>query len=176
MLPSLSHSARHAGFFTGPMIENFKSNPDLKFSIDPTALLKKFQSRSRSRLKTIHRSTRLWFLFFNLDHFFRSITYKTGACKIHFSDVGRGPFSNRTVLKKTIHGTIKLWFQIFKRPCDPCSNFFIAIMIAFEKGFRINQTLIWNFQADFDFYFSTRLWLKIFRQTLHYFFGGKLLV
>ena len=31
-------------------------------------------------------------------------------------------------------------------PTTPAQNFFIAIMIAFEKCFRINQTLIWIFR------------------------------
>jgi len=33
----------------------------------------------------------------------------------------------------------------------------IAIMIVIEKPIRINQALIFIFQPDFEFYFSTRL-------------------
>jgi len=32
----------------------------------------------------------------------------------------------------------------------------IAITIVFEKPIRINQTLIFIFQPDFDFYFSIK--------------------
>jgi hypothetical protein len=36
---------------------------------------------------------------------------------------------------------------------DSAQFFFIAITIAFEIRYRINQTLILKFQPDFDFYF-----------------------
>jgi len=42
----------------------------------------------------------------------------------------------------------------------------IAIATLPENLIRINQILIENFQADFDFYFSTGPWLKNFEQTL----------
>jgi len=49
---------------------------------------------------------------------------------------------------------------------SPAQKISIAITIAFENRLQINQTLIFIFQPDFDFYFSIKLRLKIFNQTL----------
>ncbi|MFA4860175.1 hypothetical protein [Methanoregula sp.] len=39
-------------------------------------------------------------------------------------------------------------------------------MTSLEKSIRINQTLIFIFQPDFDFFFSVKPCLKIFKQPL----------
>ncbi|WP_372960464.1 hypothetical protein [Methanoregula sp.] len=39
-------------------------------------------------------------------------------------------------------------------------------MIAIENLIRINRTLIFIFQPDFDFFFSVKPCLKIFKQPL----------
>jgi hypothetical protein len=42
-------------------------------------------------------------------------------------------------------------------PSDPAQKFSIRYAIAIENHFRINQTLLEKFQADFEFIFSTGL-------------------
>jgi len=49
---------------------------------------------------------------------------------------------------------------------SPAQKISIAITIAFENRLQINQTLIFIFQPDFDFYFSIKPRLKFFNQTL----------
>jgi hypothetical protein len=44
--------------------------------------------------------------------------------------------------------------------------FLIAILIVIENLIWINQTVVENFQADFDLFFSITSWLENFQQTL----------
>jgi hypothetical protein len=51
-------------------------------------------------------------------------------------------------------------------PSDPAQKFSIRYAIAIENHFRINQTLLEKFQADFEFIFSTTLCLKFSNRIL----------
>jgi hypothetical protein len=94
-------------------------------------------------LKTVCRSIRLCLKTHKRDPFHGPGTHYKGKTA-HASDVNGHQHLTQTVFHAA-------------QPDQPdyAQFFSIAITIAFEILFRINQTLILKLQSDFDFYFLT---------------------
>ena len=131
---------------------------------------KKNQSRSRSRSKTVHRSIKPWFLFFNrtlififssnLDWNFLSEPWLKNRSRDRTSVVS-GSFARLYRYLTFHHQTLMKFFS-------PAFDFLFSIKVWFQN-FHRDHDRDWKIdpdQPDLDFYFSIKPWWKKIPQTL----------